>query len=94
MTWILWIGIRSIVVLLSLLVKEFCCSNQIRFLLLRNENTSNSEESRSLSNNEDDIAASVKPLEVQEHGEEENAQCSSQGEFLNWKLEDVDAPKS
>ncbi|KAJ8625951.1 hypothetical protein MRB53_019258 [Persea americana] len=59
----------------------------------RNRNTSNSEESRSLSSNEDDNAVSTKLSEVQANGEEENAQCSLQGEFLNWKLEDVDAPK-
>lgn len=59
----------------------------------RNDDASNSEESRCPSSKDGENSVSMKPSEVHENGVEENARCSPCRESLPWKLEDVDAPK-
>ncbi|XP_058085976.1 protein VASCULAR ASSOCIATED DEATH 1, chloroplastic-like isoform X2 [Magnolia sinica] len=56
------------------------------------EECKRSEESKRSSNSEDDLGVSIKLSELHENGAE-NAECSSHGESLIWKVEDVDAPK-
>ncbi|XP_058104305.1 protein VASCULAR ASSOCIATED DEATH 1, chloroplastic-like isoform X2 [Magnolia sinica] len=59
----------------------------------RNKDALISEESKLLSNNEEDAGVSLKRLKVLENGEEKNTECSPCPEPAIWKLEDVDAPK-
>lgn len=50
------------------------------------------EDSKPLSNCEDDGTVRIRPSEVQENGEE-IVNGPSNGEPLTWQLEDVDCPK-